>query len=242
MDDTTQGGSLLNENTEAPVNAEPTQDFVVAEPERPAWLPEKYKSPEDLAKAYTELSSKLGQKEEDFKAKLKEEMFVDRPASSGDYQLPDVVDESAVDNELLKWWSETSFNNGYGQEKFQEGIEKFAEVLHSYFPNADAEIEKLGDNANARIEAVSLFANQFFQSDHMPAIERMAETADGIAAIEYMMSKMKAPSMNVSTQATDRISDERLRDMMKDERYWNPSKRDSDYINQVNSGFKKLYG
>jgi len=60
--------------------------------------------------------------------------------------------------------------------------------------------------------------------------------------MEFMMSKMKAPSMNVSTQATDRVSDERLRDMMKDERYWNPSKRDSDYINQVNSGFKKLYG
>lgn len=34
----------------------------VAPEERPQWLPEKFKSPEDLAKAYAELESKLGQK------------------------------------------------------------------------------------------------------------------------------------------------------------------------------------
>ncbi len=31
-----------------------------AAPERPAWLPEKFKTPEDLAKSYTELEKKLG--------------------------------------------------------------------------------------------------------------------------------------------------------------------------------------
>jgi hypothetical protein len=38
-----------------------------AEPQpedRPSWLPEKFKSPEDLAKAYSELESKLGKKED----------------------------------------------------------------------------------------------------------------------------------------------------------------------------------
>lgn len=40
---------------DAPVTPEPTQTT-----ERPQWLPEKFKSPEDLAKAYSELESKLG--------------------------------------------------------------------------------------------------------------------------------------------------------------------------------------
>lgn len=31
------------------------------DPERPEWLPEKFKSPEDMAKAYSQLESKLGQ-------------------------------------------------------------------------------------------------------------------------------------------------------------------------------------
>jgi hypothetical protein len=68
-------------------------------------LPEKYSSGEDLAKAYKELESKLGTKEEDIRNKLLEEIqteaFGDRPDSAGDYQLPDIVDdELAVDNEF----------------------------------------------------------------------------------------------------------------------------------------------
>jgi hypothetical protein len=30
--------------------------------------------------------------------------------------------------------------------------------------------------------------------------------------------------------------------MMKDERYWNPAKRDNDFIKKVDAGFKKIYG
>jgi hypothetical protein len=40
----------------------PTQDSAQ---ERPQWLPEKFKSPEDLVKAYSELERKLGGKKED---------------------------------------------------------------------------------------------------------------------------------------------------------------------------------
>jgi hypothetical protein len=30
--------------------------------------------------------------------------------------------------------------------------------------------------------------------------------------------------------------------MMKDERYWNPAQRDSNWIKKVDEGFKALYG
>jgi hypothetical protein len=50
------------------VIADPSKIAPPAEPakkgDRPAWLPEKFKSPEDLAKAYGELESKLGTKPE----------------------------------------------------------------------------------------------------------------------------------------------------------------------------------
>ena len=35
------------------------------DPERPEWLPEKFKSPEDMAKAYSQLESKLGQPQQE---------------------------------------------------------------------------------------------------------------------------------------------------------------------------------
>lgn len=227
------------------------RDFVVAEDlepkeERPEWLPEKYKTGEDLAKAYKELESKLGTKEEDFRAKFMEEIqaeaFKDRPETAGDYQLPDFVDEeAAVDNELLQWWSEHSFENGYSQDEFQKGLEMYMNAVQGDMPDTEAEMQKLGDNANARIEAAALFANQFFGEEHMPSIERLTETAEGLQTLEFIMEKMKSPSVNADSNPVGQITEESLRAMMEDERYWHPARRNNDYIKEVNDGFQKLY-
>ena len=105
--------------TETPTETSvpPTSVESVAEPTRPEWLDEKFATPEDLAKSYTELSAKIGQKEEDIKAtvlqELETEAFANRPASAGDYQIPEILDESeAATNPLLKWWADYSWNNG----------------------------------------------------------------------------------------------------------------------------------
>jgi len=43
---------------------QPTENTTTENESRPGWLPEKFKSPEDMAKAYGELEGKLGQSEE----------------------------------------------------------------------------------------------------------------------------------------------------------------------------------
>ena len=55
--------------------AEDTEAAQTVESDRPDWLPEKFQSPEDMAKAYNELQSKLGEgsKEKDSSAKEKAE-------------------------------------------------------------------------------------------------------------------------------------------------------------------------
>lgn len=237
----------LMEGNEAPA-AEEQRDFVVAEdsqPERPEWLPEKYSSGEDLAKAYKELESKLGTKEEDIRSKLLEEIqteaFGDRPDSAGDYQLPDIVDNDlAVDNELLQWWSEHSFENGYGQEEFQKGIEMYAQAVNGSQPDLEAEASKLGDNANDRIQAASMFANKFFPEQSLPAIERMCESHEGILALEAIMEATKDGSFSEGTQPTGQTTQAELDQMMQDPRYWD--KNDTAYVKQVEEGFKRLYG
>ena len=95
--------------------------------DRPEWLPEKYNSGEDLAKAYKELESKLGSKEEDIRNSIIEEIqteaFSERPETVGDYQIPDNVDsESANDNELFQWWANHSLENGDSLEEIEKGI------------------------------------------------------------------------------------------------------------------------
>jgi hypothetical protein len=230
--------------TEAPTEE---RDFVVAEdlqPERPEWLPEKYSTGEDLAKAYKELESKLGTKEEDIRSKLIEEIqieaFSERPESAGDYQLPDSIDqEAAVDNELLQWWAEHSFENGFSQEEFNKGIEMYAQAIGSTQPDLDAEAAKLGENANDRIQAASMFADKFFPAEAIPAVERMCESHEGILALETIMEAMKDGSFAAETQSTAGQSEADLREMMNDPRYWKD--RDPHFIKQVTEGFQGLY-
>ena len=223
----------------APENSEPA-------PERPEWLPEKFNTGEDLAKSYSELSSKLGAKEESIREQMMQEIqekaFENRPASKGEYVLPDIIDEdSSVDNDLLDWWSTHAFESGMSQDEFKEGIEMYAKAFGDG-PDLQAEAERLGDNANQRIEAASLFANQFFPADALPAIERMCETADGIIALEAIMEATRDPSPTTDAQPSSQITQQSLEEMMKDERYWNASKRDSHFVKQVDEGFKRLYG
>ena len=71
--------------TEAPVSS------------RPEWLPEKFESPEAMAKSYGELESWKGKREEDLRSELISEMereaYSSRPATAGDYAIPEIVDE-----------------------------------------------------------------------------------------------------------------------------------------------------
>lgn len=214
---------------------------------RPEWLPEKFKTAEDLVNSYTNLEGKLGQKEEEIRNALIEELsqeaFSNRPETAGDYQLPETInDEMAVDNPLLKWWSDTAFENGYSQEQFEEGINIYAEALNANVPDYEAEVSRLGDNAEARQEAASLFANQFFEEKHLPAIERMCETADGIEALEFMMQSMKQGGPSIDGQPVSTVTQDQLNQMMLDPRYHDPVKRDKTFIAEVDAGFKRLYG
>jgi hypothetical protein len=41
---------------------------------------------------------------------------------------------------------------------------------------------------------------------------------------------------------SSQITEDSLRTMQKDERYWNPQKRDPQYVKQVQDSYQKLYG
>jgi len=237
---------ISGESTEAEATA-PVEAQSEPATEAQELLLGKYKSVDDLAEAYKSLESKIGAKEEDFRNKileeLQEEAYRDRPESAGDYKLPDVVDEEAsVDSELLKWWSEHAFENGYSQEEFEKGIEMYAQATMGSQPDLESEAAKLGDNANTRIEAASAFASKFFPESALPAIERMCESHEGIIALEHIMSAMKDGSFSGETQRSEAVNEQKLREMMMDERYHNPAKRDPHFIKQVEEGFRKIYG
>lgn len=86
--------------------------------DRPEWLPEKFKSPEDMAKAYGELETKLGQPE------TKEEVAKTEPKKENDLSIDDA--EKAVENAGLSMDSLQQEYNESGQlnDKSYEALEK----------------------------------------------------------------------------------------------------------------------
>nr|BAR34316.1 conserved protein of unknown function [uncultured Mediterranean phage uvMED] len=217
-----------------------------AAPDPLAALPEKFKSIDDLVESYSNLETKIGAKEETFRDQFMKEMeeqaYANRPESVGDYVLPDSIDdELATDNPLLQWWANTAFENGYSQDEFAEGIEMYVSALNSDVPDYDAEVEKLGDNANARTEAASLFANQFFPEDMLPAVERMCETAEGIMVLEHVMDALREGGPSNGAVEVSRETEADLRQMMLDPRYHDPARRDPTFVKQVDDGFKRMF-
>lgn len=232
------------QQAEAPVEApvEQTAQEVV----RPEWLPEKFQTPEELAKSYGELSTKIGQKEDDIKEQvmkqLEEEAYSGRPESAGDYQIPDILnEEEAATNPLLKEWAEYAWENGYSQEEFSHWVNKFAEYQSAQQPDLDAVKAELGDNANARVEAIQLWMNKFFPDQEMQeAVAELGATVGGIKALEKVIEATKGTSLNTNTVTTGQLSQADIEAKMKDPRYWQQGKRDEAFVQEVNNDWKRL--
>ena len=217
-----------------------------AAPDPLAALPEKFKSVEDMVESYSNLESKIGAKEEAFRDQFMKEMeeqaYANRPADVGDYVLPDSIDdEMATDNPLLQWWAKTAFENGYSQDEFAEGIDMYAQAINADVPDFDTELAKLGDNANARTEAASLFANQFFPDEMLGAVERMCETAEGIMVLEHVMEAMREGGPSNGAVEVSRETEADLRQKMLDPRYHDPARRDPTFVKEVDDGFRRIF-
>tara|TARA_R110000764_G_scaffold92792_4_gene176266 strand:+ start:2999 stop:3697 length:699 start_codon:yes stop_codon:yes gene_type:complete len=215
-------------------------------PERPEWLPEKFNTAEDMATSYSNLESKIGAKDEELRESITQEMqdnfYANRPETSGHYELPESIDEElANDNELLKWWANESWENGYNQEQFSKGINMYTDALQANQPNLEKELGALGDNAQARVDAVSLWSQANFPEESRSAFEDMAQTAKGIETLEMIIEKLKGATISGTSNPTGLISESDLTEMMKDPRYWNAKDRNPDFIKQVDEGFAKLY-
>ena len=233
--------------TETPTETSvpPTSVESVAEPTRPSWLNEKFETGEDLQKSYDELASKLGKSKEDVKSEVLQELeteaYANRPASAGDYQIPEILDEAeAATNPLLKWWADYSWDNGLSQEEFNEGITKWAEHNGANQPDLEQVKKDLGDNANSRVEAANLFVQKFFPDELKDAVAELGTSVEGIKALELIQRSMQQTSPNAQAQSPSKVTREDLMAKMRDPRYYDPARRDAAYVQEITDGFKRI--
>lgn len=217
---------------------------------RPDWLPEKFwvedkPAYEQLAKSYSELEKNF--RSDDFRTKiieeLQEEAMSARPESPDKYELPKIegIDPAALQGPLTEWWQQFAFDNAFDNEQFQAGIGKYLEAVRSNQPNYEAELKALGDNSGPRLEAVGLWVNKNFSGEERQSLEQLCTTAKGVKVIERIMSLARGDAAQVIDNTPTETTEDDVKKMMNDRRYWHPADRDPKYIAEVQKFFQKKF-
>lgn len=238
-------------NQEAAVTEEAVTESVASE--RPEWLPEKFwvddaPSYENLAKSYSELEKMRGNMKEAVAQEFEAQRIAQRPEAATDYKLPEsenLNSEQLAASPIVEWWRNFAHEQGYNQEQFENAINNYAQVELSRIEESyKQEMAQLGENAEARIEAVSLWMNNTFDEAQREALADACTSASGVAAVEKIIDMLKATG-NVDEAAFEKppeVTREEVEKMMQDRRYWHPADRDPAFVKKVEDFFSKSFG
>ena len=223
----------------------------------PEYIPEKFWDSErneikveELGASYKALEQKLGMRTEDLVRQVQEDYENQRKSSvpeSYEVRLPEVPEDVEItvdpEQELVKSWQQICRDNGLSQEVFDQGVAAFVNNEIAGLPNLQEEMAKLGDNARERIEAADLWSKKYLSTDAYDAIANLASTAEGVKALEEIMSLSRSkPLPNTNTVIDVELDERDLQSMMKDPRYWKEGMKDPAYIAKVTNLYQKKYG
>lgn len=224
-----------------------------AAPVRPDFLPEKFWDAEKgeprlegLAKSYGELEKTRGKSLDELKADWDNERLSVRPESADKYELPDseVLDKEAMANSpVVAVWREMAYAAGLDQEGFSKGLTDYAKVVMDQQEAAKAEeMKALGENAQARIDAVGAWANKNFKDAEFAAIAQIATTAAGVSVLEKFIEMGSSSSPDTGDGAAagnGELTREEIMKMMSTPEYMDPARQDPALRQKVNEWWAK---
>ena len=149
------------------------------EVDRPEWLPEKFKSPEDMAQAYSELEKKMGQ------GTTEEQAAETTEDNEGDVQDDESDDNENADYNAVVVDASKEFFENDGQLS-EETYEKLAEaglpkeLVDSYAAGQQALLQseegEIKSVANGQFDAMAEWANDNLQQEEIDAFDDIVTT------------------------------------------------------------------
>lgn len=217
------------DGVEVPKQPEPQEELVdtpVKPEDRPEWLPEKFKSPEELVKAYNEMGTKIREK-------------VEAPEQ---YELTNLDGDPL---ELTEQDIETYKEAGLTNDQAQKLVKYFYEAVVPDIIDAKVGVEKdrlaldwgVKSDSNEftqQLASVKAWANQNLPES---LVNELSRTASGVSSISKLMEQGAQVHM-ATGQPNTRPDKTELQDLMNDQRYW---KGDEDYRKYVHDQFKRAY-
>ena len=138
--------------------------------DRPAWLPDKYKTVADMAKSNQELEKKLGTAPDQYdfsKAK-----FID-PDYVPFQEFAQLAKEKRVSQDVI--------------DKMLDSVDKY---LDEFSTDYAEEAKKLGDDGPQRLQQLDNWAKANLTSESYEALTSNLRSADAIKALEELRGKM----------------------------------------------------
>ncbi len=162
------------EPEEKPVTEEQSQaELPQDQSDRPEWLPEKFKSPEDMSKAYAELEKKLGQapKEDTEESEQSEEKAEDETEQTEE-------DTSEAYKAVAEASKEFFENDGQLSEETYNALEKAGlprDLVDSYAAGQQALLQseeaQIQSVANGQYDAMAEWANENLPQEEIDAFD-----------------------------------------------------------------------
>ncbi len=162
---------------------------------RPNWLPEKFKTAADMAKAHSELEKKLGTAPDKYD-------FTKSRYLDADYEpfqeLQNVAKEKRVPQEVI--------------DKMIESVDKYMDEFNTDYGE---ELKKLGDNAKERVSTLDNWAKANLSKEGYEALTGSLNNAESIKALEELRGKVmsnvaQVPGNNGAVQNTASLDDIKL--------------------------------
>lgn len=214
------------------------------------WDPKKGELRTDaLIKSYGDLSEKMRQKNEDYKAEIRAELegeskSEDVPESVDGYALADELKEAIADDDpLLAAFREAAHESKLPVSVFNSIVGKVA--ASQVAPDPAAEKAKLGEDADTRIEAVEKYITRHIKDDNLKELaQQVAVTGEGVMLMEALMQSAigsQTVSRNDTQGSAPTVTKASIKRMMNDDRYQPGPLQDPAYIAEVEQQWALLH-
>lgn len=198
-----------------------------------------------LVKSYSELEKKIGSmvsvpgEDSDNETRQKFNRAIGVPTDANEYPRNVLFDDESVRSKF----HEIGLTAAQVEKIYSIAEEFLSPVLSDVFQKqfesgAISELKNFfGDEykMNEALKEISAFGEKFLPSE---AFNALCTTPQGIQSVYKMMQSME-PTIETEKNTTGNLSDDDLRQMMRDPKYWRD--HDPEYIRKIETGFKKLY-
>ena len=198
-----------------------------------------------LLKSYTELEKKIGSmitvptSDSDDEVRRKFNSAIGVPNNASEYPTNELYD----DEDLRKKFFDIGLTCTQVEKIYDIANEFLSPLISDLFSvqNESKAINELRnffgstEKMNDALHAINSFGERFLPRD---AFDALCATPAGIQSVYKMMQSME-PRINTDKNETQNLTDDDLRRMMRDPKYWRDN--DVEYIRKIENGFKKLY-